>query len=325
MMRALLVILLLLGAPLSACSRGPAAAGAPAPRPALDLQAPHSATVPASRPTFSPAAAPAGAPAAAPLAPNREAGTFIGVLLARQSVTVAAESDGRIASVAVRVGDSVRRGQELANLATEDLVQERAMEQAALAGARSEASRAALELERAVDKSKRRDLHPELYPEEEIVSAHTTVKEATAALDTARSHVTQETAHLRQLDARLTHAVLRAPIDGRVAQRFLDPGAQIHPGSAVLRLISAHDFLLRFAVGPEQAHRLRRGLPVAMRLDALPVTLAGRITQVAPEIDAASQMLFVEAELAIPPAVAPRLQDGLVGRVSLPAAAAPTG
>jgi RND family efflux transporter MFP subunit len=318
-MRSLVLILLfLLGGPLAGCRQGPAAAGTSASGSQPMLQASNSATV--RPPAPAPLAAASGlAPAAAgSQTPGRDGDTFIGVLLARQSVTVAAESDGRIASVAVRVGDSVSRGQVLANLATDDLVQERAMEQAALQGAQSESSRAALELDRAVDKAKRRDLHPELYPEEEIVSSHTSVKQAAAALDTARSHVTQETAHLRQLDARLTHSVLRAPIDGKVAQRFLDPGAQIHPGTAVLRLISAHDFLLRFAVNPEKAAPLRPGRPILFRLDALPLTLSGRITQVAPEIDPASQMLFVEADLGIPPSL--HLQDGLVGRVTLASA-----
>ena len=86
-MRRLLAIVLLAGLALAACSRGPAAAGsAPAPRPEPRLQTANSDTVPASRPI--PAAAVSG----------RDGATFVGVLLARQAVMVAAESDGRIAS-----------------------------------------------------------------------------------------------------------------------------------------------------------------------------------------------------------------------------------
>jgi hypothetical protein len=37
---------------------------------------------------------------------------------------------------------------------------------------------------------------------------------------------------------------------------------------------------------------------------------------VAPRIDTASQMVFVEADLEVPPGIMDRLQDGLPGRVS---------
>jgi multidrug efflux system membrane fusion protein len=129
--------------------------------------------------------------------------------------------------------------------------------------------------------------------------------------------VAEETGHLRQLETRLQRVVLRAPIDGRVALRYLDAGAQVHSGAPVVRLISAGEFMLRFAVPPEQALSIRRGEAVEMRLDSIPLTLAGRVSQVTPRLDTASQMVFVEAELELPPGLASRLQDGLPGRVIL--------
>ncbi|HVT58091.1 MAG TPA: efflux RND transporter periplasmic adaptor subunit [Thermoanaerobaculia bacterium] len=240
---------------------------------------------------------------------------YVGVVLARQAVSVAAEADGRLASIAVRVGDTVARGAELATLATEEMREEQAVAQAAVSAARGDERHAVLELERTRDRQSRRERHPELYAEEELASARNAVQEAAAALDSARARVDQEEARLRQGATRLAHAVLRAPIDGRVALRYLDPGAMVHSGTPVVRLISARDFLLRFAVPPEKAGALHAGQAVELRLDSPPLTLGGRISRLAPRLDTASQMIFVDAELDVPAAWVARLQDGLPGRV----------
>jgi multidrug efflux pump subunit AcrA (membrane-fusion protein) len=192
-----------------------------------------------------------------------------------------------------------------------------AVVQATVSAARSEERRAELELDRTRDRRARRELHPELYAEEELASARNAEQEAAASVASAKARVAEEVGHLRQLETRLQHTVLRSPIDGRVALRYLDAGALVHSGEQVVRLISAGEFTLRFAVPPERAAAIRKGAAVTVRLDSLPLTLAGRVSQVAPRIDTASQMVFVEAELQAPAGVLDRLQDGLPGRVTV--------
>ncbi len=315
----------------SSAGRSYNSATIPAPPPAVPPALPPGAAAGVPRASGPAPAAPATqatqAPPAAPAAPAtpainggrqpRPAAGYVGVVLARQAVTVAAEGDGRLAAVSVRVGDAVRRGQQLAELATEAMQDEKVVVQATVAAARSEERRAELELDRTRDRRARRELHPELYAEEELASARNAEQAAAAAVDSAKAHVAEEVGHLRQLETRLQHTVLRSPIDGRVALRYLDAGALVHSGEPVVRLISAGEYLLRFAVPPEQAASIHKGAGVEMRLDSLPLTLAGRVSQVAPRIDTASQMVFVEAELQVPPGILDRLQDGLPGRVSL--------
>src|SRR5258708_11052489 len=169
----LLAVLLFGILPAAGCSRRPTEAAGPT------AQLSDSATV--SVPPPPPGALPR--PAALP---GRPAG-YVGVVLARQAVTVAAEADGRLASVLVRVGDAVRRGQELAALATDVMHDEMTVVQATVAAARGEEPRAELELDRTRDRRARRELHPELYAEEDLASARNAAQQAAATGDSAKA------------------------------------------------------------------------------------------------------------------------------------------
>lgn len=265
-----------------------------------------SATAPASAPGK---AAEEGAPVAAE--------GFVGVVLAREAVNVSAETEGRLASLDVRVGDSVSRGARIASLVTENLVQDRAMAVASLRAAQAEERRAAAQLERAREQAARRLAIKDLFSKEDLAAAQTEESVAAATLDTARAQVAQQRARLEQLETQLARSVLRSPIDGRVAERYFDPGALVSGGTPVVRLIASESYLVRFAVPPEEARALSVGQAVEMKLDAAGAGLAvpARISQIAPQIDSASQMVFVEAVPEVSPDVQARLQDGLAGRV----------
>jgi RND family efflux transporter MFP subunit len=269
------------------------------------------AAVPPAKPV--PVAAPAARPAqaAAPV----HAG-WIGVVVTRESVDVKADSQGRLQSMRVSIGDRVRKGDPIATLDTSLAAQDLEMARSVLQGSQAEERRASAELAEAQARNERRQKNPDFFSKEDLAQAALQAKTAQSAYEVARSRAAEQAARVRQLETSLSHNEIRAPFDGRVAARFADPGAVVGPGSPLVRLISAGDLLVRAAVPPEEARRLKVGDPVAVTVRAQGFQVPGTIQRLAPEVDAASQMVLIEVQLAPTPEMESRLQTGLVVDVS---------
>lgn len=245
-------------------------------------------------------------------APAETPECYLGVVLAREAVDVSSQGDGVVEEVTVRLGDTVTAGAVLARLDTRELDHELAIEQTALQSAEAEQRRQQLDVERAVGEHKRRAALSELTSEAEIENARLLAEMAKARLAATVADVTRSKERIAQLEDRIAHAEVRAPFTGTVGRRYLDPGALVRPGTAVVRLLSSESLLARFAVPPEAVARLAAGTAVRVETDELGTVLTGRVEHLAPEIDAASQLVFVEAALD---ADAP-VTAGLVARVS---------
>jgi RND family efflux transporter MFP subunit len=242
---------------------------------------------------------------------------YLAVAVARHSVEVTAELDGALRTLDVAVGDRVEPGTRIATIETREVAEQLASAKAALTALEAEHKRSTIERESVKDQYDRRAAYKELYPREELEELLAKEKAATAAVETAAARVAEERGHVAQLQGRLSHAVLSSPLRGTVAARYLDRGAIVRPGTPIVRLISAGSYVVRFAVPPEQTSRLHLGEPIDFRSTTAPGSpvLPGTISQIAPQVDTASQMVFAEAELQLPAELSSQLQDGLVGTV----------
>jgi RND family efflux transporter MFP subunit len=263
----------------------------------------------AARPSAPPAVRTA-APSLTPAPPARPG--WIGVVVARESVEVKADSQGRLQSMRVSIGDAVKKGDPIATLDTSLAAQDLEMARSVLSGSQADLRRASAELAEAVARNDRRQKNPDFFSKEDLAQAALQAKTAQAAYEVARSRAAEQEGRVRQLQTTLSHNEIRAPFDGRVAARFVDPGAVVGPGSPLVRLISAGDLLVRAAVPPEEARRLKVGDPVAIDVRAQGFRIAGTLQRIAPEVDAVSQMVLVEVRLAPAPGTESRLQTGLV-------------
>jgi RND family efflux transporter MFP subunit len=257
----------------------------------------------------------AGAGETRPVAPDRPARVeeddgFLGVVLPRQSVDVAPEIAGRIEQIHVREGDPVRRGQTVAVLGLTEIRQEVEMNEANLRAAEAEISRSRLELSDADNRLARRLSFPEAFPEEELRQAEIQKQMAQAGLEAAQARASEQRSRVAQARGKLAKTAVRAPADGTVARRYLEPGALAGPGLPVVRLIGGGGLIVRFAAPPEQARSLSAADPVLV--EAGGTELPAVIEQVSPEVDPPSGMVILVATLS---SAEGRIKPGSVVRV----------
>ncbi|HXU30043.1 MAG TPA: efflux RND transporter periplasmic adaptor subunit [Thermoanaerobaculia bacterium] len=267
---------------------GPSAGSAPAPPPGTDA--------PVERIAAASAAKAAG---------------YLGVLVSRQSASVAAASGGRLEAVFVRPGDRLAKGQPIARLDAASIARELDQIRASLSEAQAAERQASLALADADSRQKRRLSIPESFSKEDLAQAEIQKQQAEAALESARARVSGERARVRMTEIAVGESEIRAPFDGTVAERFLDPGATVGAGTPIVRLVSEGGLMVRFAVPPAEAKSLRLAEPIVASAADLG-ELRGTIERISPEIDPASRMIFVEARLE---GASPTVQAGAVVRV----------
>lgn len=253
--------------------------------------------------------APAGAPAAASQgagdagAPARTA-RFVGVLAARRSAELAPRLEGQLEAVHVRIGDRVPAEGLVATLDRATLRLDVAIADADVKAAALDQEKAALALTQAEESLERgRALAGEaLISGEKLAAARHEQELARLQVQAAGARRGERQARAERLRRAVGDAEIRAPFAGVVAARYVDPGASVGPARPVVRLISADDMLVRFAVPEDSVAGLAPGRAVRVYPAGAAEGVPGRVEQVSPEVDAASRMVMAEA--AIDPAEA---------------------
>lgn len=171
-----------------------------------------------------------------------------GVVRAVQRASIGFEVGGLVEAVRVEVGDSFQTGDELGRLdaRTRRLTRdERA----------SEVVRAKATLREAEQHFARQQ-----SLNEQGWATKATLDTAKASLDTARGWLEIAQARLALADKALADTVLRAPYDGVVARRLVEPAQQVEAGQAVLEIQGdGGDFEVAVAVAETLVDDLRPG------------------------------------------------------------------
>ncbi|WP_438026092.1 efflux RND transporter periplasmic adaptor subunit [Sorangium sp. So ce233] len=247
---------------------------------------------------------------------------FVGVLLSHRSVDLAARNEGRLSAVHVRLGDRVAAGALLATLDLQTLRSDTAIAAAALRGAELALSRAREELAEAEARRRRKQaLAAEgLASGEDLSAAEHQTAMAGLQVDGAAAALREKRARVGQLRRVAADTEIRAPFAGRVVARYAEPGESVGTTLPILRLISDDGLLVRFAV-PEE-HRPEVDENAGVRVRAGGLELRGTVETIAPEIDAVSRAVVVEARIEPGDAPRERLVAGEMARV-FPAEGAP--
>lgn len=239
--------------------------------------------------------------------------TWIGVTTPAEAVDVAPSFEGVVATLVARPGDAVAVGAVLATLDERRLREDIDGATAALREASARVARAEVEVDRARHKLRVEEvsLAAGTTPAVAVDDARLAVRASEAAATEARAARGQVKTQLERVRNRLGDTAVRAPFAGTVAARYADVGAVVGPQAPLVRLVGGGQTRLRFAVPLDQRARLDVGVRVVATLDggrAQPALVAA----IAPELDQASQLIYVDADLI---AGAPPVSPGLPATV----------
>lgn len=230
---------------------------------------------------------------------------------------LAAQQTGRLEAVDAQLGERVQKGAILARVDAAQLRRQIDEAVAQVNAARADEKRVAAEIAAAQVELERGE---RLVAERLIASQELDARKARTAVLAAESQAVaaraeQSAARAALLREQLREASLRAPFDGAVAARHLDPGALVQPGTPVLRLVKSGPLRVRFRVPERDLSRVRVGQAIAVATQATGGhRYAGEVTRLSPEISAQDRMLAVEGVLREEPEL---LRTGMHAEVLL--------
>ena len=228
----------------------------------------------------------------------------IGSVHADQSVNLSAEVGGRLAEIAVEVGDLVERGDLLARLDDERLRVARD-----LARAEGEIAKANLE-------KSRRDAQRQVSLFEDQVSSEYSLEQADlkAKIDAGQLKVAQARLAVAQRD--LSDARIISPVDGEITRRHAEVGELVEAGTPLFDIVKIDRVKVVVNVSELEITRLRKGQDAEIGVDGHPgVVFHGTVEAISSQADPQTRAFPVEIEVMNDRAE--KLLPGFIARVRI--------
>jgi HlyD family secretion protein len=202
--------------------------------------------------------------------------TATGTLQPTNQVDIGSEVSGILDEVFVDFNDAVTEGQVIAELDTETLEARAASVRASLAVAEASLSQAEATVTEAVAKAKRsRELVARnLVSQQDLETDEAAELRAVAAVASAKAQVTSAAASLKEAETALRKAVIRAPMDGIIISREVDPGQTVAAAFQTPVLFKLAEDLrhmeLHLDLDESDIGQVREGQLAQFRVDAYP-------------------------------------------------------
>lgn len=166
--------------------------------------------------------------------------------------------NGRVTRVAVREGDSVRRGQVLAALESTEY-------SLGVNGAAAQVAAAEVSLDRAEDEYRRMKM---LFDSKSLPPND--FRKFDAAYQSAKEQLNQAVAGEKTARKHLSDTTLLAPMDGFISKRSVEPGNMAVAGQPAFQIVTLDPVEILVGVPETDIHLLRDGQHAQVQIPALP-------------------------------------------------------
>ncbi len=226
----------------------------------------------------------------------------VGSIRAVHETSVGSKLLARVVEVNLKAGQAVKKDDVLVRLDDGDL-------QAKLQGAQAAVRAAAAQYEQTAAEEKR---HAPLAKDRAISQQEYDRTVAAMKKAEAEWHRAQET--VKEIQATLDWATVRAPMDGVVIDKHVDAGDTVRPGQVLVTIFDPKRMQLVASVRESLALQLQTGQDIDVLVQGLDKQCSGTISEIVPEAQAASRAFQVKVTGPCPTGI----YTGMFGRILIP-------
>lgn len=225
-----------------------------------------------------------------------------GTISARDETSVSSRILATISAIYVRAGNSVKQGDMLVQLDDRELKAKYAQIKQLVVTAKASLDEIKLEYERINN----------LYDRQVVSRAE--FDRVTASLKSSLANYQRSQEQLNEAETALSFATIKSPIDGKVIERYAEPGDTASPGIPLIKIYNPSLLRLDAQVRESLASSTNVGESINVYIDAIKKELTGIVDEVVPSADPGSRSVTVKVLLP----ASEGLYPGMFGRLLIP-------
>ncbi|PHS79525.1 MAG: hypothetical protein COB59_01645 [Rhodospirillaceae bacterium] len=195
---------------------------------------------------------------------------YSGKVIAGDTAGLSFSSSGRVASISVRSGDRVTKGQELAALDKEPFLLD-------VQAAKADLNKAQSSLREKQHDAQRKQA---LFPKGWVTEA--AVEQSLAAKEAAASQVNYAKSQLGRANRALSETIITAPFSGVIGERLFEPYMDVNGGQKVFSIEGIGALEVAISVPERAIADLHLGLPANVTFNAVKdLNVSGHVTEIA--------------------------------------------
>ncbi len=238
---------------------------------------------------------------------------FPGRVRSKVQVSLAAKMPGYVKEVPVQIGDQVKKGQLLVLVDDTDVkARIKALyEQKSAVSGQLSAIEAKYEYAKINFERFKRLFKEESATKDELDRARTQFFALKSQTDALKAKIKAVEAQIREARNQLAYLRIKAPIDGWIADRKVDPGTYVNPGVPLIRLDGkGAGFWFEAQIDDSLIDNIRPGEDVTVSIPALDLVTKEKVEHVQRSSQPATHTFTLLADMG-----STELKSGLFGRV----------